>query len=94
MLQPVVFKCTIEAEYMVIAEVYKESVWFTGLYAELCDNKVPYTLLTVGHGQPGPTQSENPVLGRVGLACRAGFRPGFGARTSDWAGLGLAENVI
>ena len=35
-LQPIVAISTTEAEYMVIAEACKESVWLKGLFAELC----------------------------------------------------------
>ena len=35
-LQPIVAMSTTEAEYMVIAEACKESVWLKGLFAELC----------------------------------------------------------
>jgi len=35
-LQPVVALSTTEAEYMVVAEACKESVWLKGLFAKLC----------------------------------------------------------
>jgi hypothetical protein len=44
---------------------------------------------TARHGLPGPK-----IPDRVRLACRAGFGPDFGTRTSGRVGLRLAENVI
>ena len=56
-LQPIVAISTTEAEYMVIAEACKESVWLKGLFAELCEMileltcsvivKVPYISLKI-----------------------------------------------
>ena len=35
-MQPVVALSTTEAEYIIVAEAYKESVWLKGLFVELC----------------------------------------------------------
>jgi hypothetical protein len=50
------------------------------------------TGITAWHGHPG-LDGPN-ILGRARLACRAGFRPDFGARILGLAGLGLAENRV